>query len=162
MRLTSNDRKRPVQFSLRTLLLLFVAVAVLIVLFNPRIVTGHFCYITIDGLDVTPEGGFYVKYSRFVSPGTKVALVTPHGGSSGATSGGTFMWYVRSTGAGGGGVNLQRLGLDAKDWMNAIKVEQGKRYRIELNSRLQLYEVRDSATGQTYEAYIEFDEYARR
>lgn len=162
MRSTANCCKLRFQFSLKALLLLFVTVAMLTVLFNPRIITGHFCYITIDELNVSENGGFSVKYSRIATPGTKVSLITPSGASSGAITGGAFTWYVRGAGAGGGGVNLQRLGLDEEDWLRSIQVEQGKTYRIELGERLLLYQVHDPNTGRTSEAYIVFQQYPRR
>ena len=162
MRPSGNCYKLRFQFSLKALLLLVAAVATLTVLFNPRLVTGHFCYITIDELDVTENGGFSVKYSRIATPGTKVSLIMPGGASSGAIMGGAFTWYVRGAGAGGGGVNLQRLGLDEKDWLRSIRVEQGKTYRIELGGRLLLYQVHDPMTGRTSDAYIVFQQYPRR
>lgn len=102
---------------------------------------------------------FSVGYSRFVTPNTVVSLRFPHGGASGSTSGGAFTWYVRGTTSGGGGVNLRRLGLSASDWRDAIRVEAGKTYRIDLGERLVLYSVRDAKTGERHEAYIDFQKY---
>lgn len=157
--MATTDPKRRFRFSLKVLLLAPLAAAIFLVLFNPRIITGHFCYITIDRLEVTDTGGFSVGYSRFVTPNTVVSLRFPHSGASGSTSGGAFTWYVRGTASGGGGVNLRRLGLSAAEWRDAIRVEAGKTYRIDLGERLVLYSVQDAKTGERHEAYIGFRKY---
>jgi hypothetical protein len=155
-------QKKRFRFSLRTMLLAPFAVAIVLVLVNPRIITGHFCYITIDQLRVTDGGGFSIAYSRISTPGTIVSLCFPHGGASGATSGGAFTWYVRGSASGGGGVDLGRLALEASDWHNAIKVEVGETYRLDLGERLVLYSLPDPSAGKRHEAYIDFQRYPRR
>jgi hypothetical protein len=154
-------QKRRFRFSLRMLLLAPVAAAIFVVLFNPRIITGHFCYITIDRLEVTDSGGLSVGYSRIATPGTVETLRFPHSSASSASSGGGFTWHVRGTASGGGGVDLRRLGLAASDWHDAILVEAGKTYRIDLGERLVLYSVQDVRTGKRHEAYIDFQKYPR-
>jgi hypothetical protein len=160
--MTDTAEKRRFRYSLRALLIAPLAAAVLLVLYNPRIITGHFCYITIDQLEVTDTGGIFVAYSRCCTPGTMVSLRLPNGGGSTASSGGAFTWYLRDSASGGGGVDLQRLGLDASDWHDAIKVEAGKTYRLDLGEKLVLYSLLDPATGERHEAYIDFQKFPRR
>ncbi len=160
--MTGTGKKRRFRISLRVIFLAPIVGALLLVLFDPRIVTGHFCYVTIDRLDVTDNGAVSVAYSRIVTPGTIVTLQFPHCSASGATSGGAFLWYVRGTASGGGGVNLQKMGLEASAWRDAIQVEEGETYRVELGQRLTLYSLPDPATGEQHEGYIEFQKYPRR
>ena len=160
--MAATTQKHRFRFSLRALLLAPLVAAVFLVLFNPRIITGHFCYITIDRLEVTDAGGLSVKYSSVSTPGTIVSLRFPHGRGSFATSGGAFTWYVRGSGSGGGGVDARGLGLEPSDWHAAIQVEAGKTYRLDLGERLVLYRFPDPGVGQRDEGYIDFQKYSRR
>lgn len=160
--------KRRLRFSLRTLLLLPLAVAAFLVLANPRIITGHFCYITVDQLITTEEGKLFVKYSQYASPGvvthpcvgeTRAQCFYFAGGWAGTRSG-AFRWYARNSHSFVGRVNLVRLGLESADWRSAMRVDVGETYRVELGSRLYLYGIPDPQfVNRCHKGYIEVDEF---
>jgi hypothetical protein len=166
---TGPSHQRRFRFSLRTLLLIQFATAVLLVLAYPRFITGHFCHITIDQLIVTEEGTIFVKYSQFASPGvvTHPQLSTirdPSGWSNACgwsgTRSGAFRWYAHNTHTCIGGVDLVGMGLRAAEWRRAMNVGVGKSYRVRLGDRLILYSVADPRfANRPYVGYIKVDRF---
>jgi len=146
----SPTHERRFRFSLKTLLLVQFAVVAFLALAHPRIITGHFCYITINQLITTESGSVFVSYSQFASPGVVCqpelsTLGDPSGRSCGwsGTRSGAFRWYARHSHSVVGHVDLAGMGLGVADLQRAMQVQVGKTYHVALGDRLVLYHLPD-------------------
>jgi hypothetical protein len=143
------------RYGLRALLLAPLLVGAMIVLVRPTVLTGHFCYVTVDEISSPAPGSVRIKYRYCVSINTTFRSVTPSGGG-GSSSSGPFGWYRRSHGQTGGGVNAREWGLSKTELAHAIKLRSGQTYQIQPNSELTFYELRNPKTGEVVRSFFSF------
>jgi hypothetical protein len=142
----ADEADRPWQFSLRTLLLMPVALWLLLMAFFPKLMTGDFCDVRIDELSGRADGHVNFGYTTRTSSGTRVReLSLPDVGTDlnhHVTR--SPPWPTRGGLDGRFTLNPDRKPVTAEELRDRFLVEQGGTYRVAPGKPLYFYDFKDA------------------
>jgi hypothetical protein len=141
---------RPRQYSLRTLLLMPVALWLLLLACFPKLATGDFCVVRIDKLSVLDDGQLELDYSTRASSGTTLLDESLPGSGGGSSCGAGFPALPgRGRSRSRFTINPDRIAMTTQEIRSHMLVEQGRTYRVVPGKWLYLYDYK-SKDGTRY------------